>query len=384
MGQDYVGILLNSSMYRGIPQRKTGQESLTNYEDAARKFGLTPCFFRLGDIDLNQNMSIAYLFNGREYVKTIIPIPSVIHNRALYPEASAHRKIGRLVSKGTTVFNVNNRYSKDFIHDLLWGEPSLRPYLPHSLSASRSALRMMMQQHDDLIMKPIRGSVGQGIMRLQRVKEDWKLTYSPKSTRKSWSTIRLVRGELPPWVRRLLLRVPYLIQERIPLAEYNHRSVDLRVTVQRGISGRWSITGMFAKAAPPGSFISNIAKGGTAYPASIILSEALPGLYIPSIISNVEWLALACARLLSERLPLMADLGLDIGLTHQGHPYFIECNGRDQRYGFLKAEMIEAWRDSYRQPMAFARYVLDTSSIPAVPGYWSNGQTKTAVSKGDK
>lgn len=372
MGQDYVGILLNSSMYRGIPQRKTGQESLTNYEDAARKFGLTPCYFRLGDIDLKQNTSVAYLSSGWEYVKTMIPTPSVIHNRALYPEASAHRKIRRLISKGTTVFNVNNRYSKDYIHNLLWAEPSLRPYLPHSLPASRSTLRMMMQQHDDLIMKPIRGSVGKGIMRLQRVQNDWKLTYLPISSRRSWSTLRLIRGELPPWVRRLWLRVPYLIQERIPLAEYNHRSVDLRVTVQRGISGGWSITGMFAKAAPPGSFISNIAKGGTASPASIVLSEALPHMHIPSVISKIEWLALACAQLLSDRLPLMADLGLDIGLTHQGHPYFIECNGRDQRYGFLKAEMIETWKDSYRQPMAFARYVLNTSSNPLLPGHWAS------------
>lgn len=367
MGQDYVGILLNSSMYRGIPQRKTGQESLTNYEDTAQKFELTPCFFRLGDIDLERGTSVAYLSNGRDYVKTMIPTPSVIHNRALYSEASAHRKIRKLVSKGITVFNVNNRYSKDYIHNLLWADPSLRPYLPHSLPASRATLRMMMQQHHDLIMKPIRGSVGQGIMRLQRVKNDWKLTFSPVSSRRSWSTIRLIRRELPLWVLRLWHRVPYLIQERIPLAEYNHRSFDLRVTVQRGINGVWSITGMFAKAAPPGSFISNIAKGGMAYPVSVVLSEAIPGIYIPSVITNVKLLALACAQLLSDRLPLMADLGLDIGLTHQGHPYFIECNGRDQRYGFLRAEMMEEWKDSYRQPMAFARYLLNTSSNLVVP-----------------
>ncbi|MNO93005.1 Endospore coat-associated protein YheD [compost metagenome] len=364
MGQDYVGILLNSSMYRGIPQRKTGQESLTNHEEAARKYGFTPCFFRLADINPEQGSSIAYISNGREYVKAVIPTPTVIHNRALYPDSSSHRKIRKLTLNGTKVFNINNRYSKDFIHDILWGEPSLRPYLPYSVYASTAAMRMMMQRYDDLIVKPVRGSVGQGIMRLQRLNDAWKLTYAPASSKKSWSSIKLRRGELPPWVRRLWLRVPYLIQERIPLAEYHDRSVDLRVTVQRGINGTWSITGLFAKAATQGSFISNIARGGEALPAPMVLAKALPGLYIPAVISRVELLALTCAQLLSSRLPLMADLGLDIGLTDNGHPYFIECNGRDQRYGFRKANMIDVWLETYRQPMAFARYLLNTPSSP--------------------
>lgn len=364
MGQDYVGILLNSSMYRGIPQRKTGQESITNHEEAARKYGFIPCFFRLADINPEQGNSIAYLSNGRDYIRAIIPTPAVIHNRALYPDSSAHRKIRKLTMNGIKVFNINNRYSKDFIHDILWGEPSLRPYLPYSVAASTPALRMMMQRYDDLILKPIRGSVGQGIMRLQRINSSWKLTYSPVSSRKSWSSIRLKRGELPTWVRRLLLRVPYFIQERIPLAEYQNRSVDLRVTVQRGINGMWSVTGLFAKAATKGSFISNIAKGGEALPAPMVLASALPGLYLPAIISRVELLALTCAQLLSSHLPLMADVGLDIGLTSNGHPYFIECNGRDQRYGFRKANMIEIWQETYRQPMAFARYLLNSPPSP--------------------
>ncbi|MNC23590.1 hypothetical protein D3C75_716200 [compost metagenome] len=121
---------------------------------------------------------------------------------------------------------------------------------------------------------------------------------------------------------------------------------------------------MFAKAATQGSFISNIAKGGEALPAPMVLTSALPGLYIPAVISRVELLALTCAQLLSSRLPLMADIGLDIGLTNNGHPYFIECNGRDQRYGFRKANMIEIWQETYRQPMAFARYLLNTPSSP--------------------
>ncbi|GJM83852.1 hypothetical protein HMSSN139_63480 [Paenibacillus sp. HMSSN-139] len=48
MSQDTVGILLNSSMYRGIPTRRTGQEWIAGYEETAREFGLTPYFCASG------------------------------------------------------------------------------------------------------------------------------------------------------------------------------------------------------------------------------------------------------------------------------------------------------------------------------------------------
>ncbi|MGG6311742.1 YheC/YheD family protein [Paenibacillus macerans] len=363
MRQEYVGILLNSSMYRGIPTRKTGQESISGYEETAREYGLVPCFLRLGDIDPAEGTCVGYVYNGVDYIEAEVPLPQVIHNRALYPEPAAHRKIHTLISEGITIYNVNNRYGKDVIHRLLWNAPHLRHYLPAAMPAKPAALRSMMSRYPDLILKPVRGSVGQGVMRLRYAKSSgWELTYASPFGKSEWHTLKLRRGELPLWTRRRLLRTPYLVQERIPLAECEDRPLDLRVTVQRGISGEWSVTGRFAKLAPAGSFVCNIAKGGAALPAEELLAKALPAHKVPGVLAHVEALALGVCRHLGSRLPLLADLGLDIGLTAGGMPYFIECNGRDQRYGFRKAEMTSTWKDTYRQPMAYARYLIDHPS----------------------
>jgi len=143
------------------------------------------------------------------------------------------------------------------------------------------------------------------------------------------------------------------------LLEYNNRPLDLRVTVQKGINGTWNVTGLFAKVAPSNSFISNIAKGGTVYPAPVLLGNLLPAPIVAGVLAHVKSLSLSIASELSANLPQLADLGLDIGLTDNGRPYFIECNGRDQRYGFRKAEMTNIWKDTYRTPMAYARYLLN-------------------------
>jgi len=364
MGQDHVGILLNSSMFRGIPARRTGRESINNYEEAAKEFDLIPCFLRLGDIDLKQGKCIAYMYNDWEYTKTVISIPKVIHNRAIYSNRDVHRNVLQLISQGTSVFNANNRYSKDFIHKLLWDNQYLRSYLPFSVLATSSGLQQMMRQYSDLILKPARGSVGQGIIRLRKGSKSWEMNYYSMQ-KKDWVNSCLPKGDLPLWFRKLLARKPYLVQERIPLLEYNGRPLDLRVTVQKGINGTWNVTGLFAKVAPSGSFISNIAKGGTAYPAPLLLSSLLPTTNVTGVLARVKSLSLSIASELAANLPLLADLGLDIGLTDHGRPYFIECNGRDQRYGFRKAEMSNIWKDTYRTPMAHARYLLNQQKLTA-------------------
>jgi len=358
MGPDQVGILLNSSMFRGIPTRRTGQESINNYEEVAKEFNLIPCFLRLGDIDLKQGKCIAYMYNGREYIKAIIPIPKVIHNRALYSEPAAHRNVLQVISQGTSVFNANNRYRKDLIHKLLWDSKYLRNYLPVSVPATYSGLQQMMEQYSDLILKPVRGSVGHGIIRLRKASKGWEIIHY-SARKQSWIKARFYPGDLPQWLGKLLTRTPYFLQERIPLLEYNHSPLDLRVTVQKGINGTWNVTGLFAKVAPSDSFISNIAKGGTAYPAPSLLSTLLPAPFVADVLTHVKSLSLSIASELSANLPMLADLGLDIGLTDNGRPYFIECNGRDQRYGFRKAEMTNIWKDTYRTPMAHARYLLN-------------------------
>lgn len=360
MSQTYVGILLNAGMYRGIPTCRTGQESLSLYEETAREYGLTPCYLRLSDMDLSSEGCMAYVYNGIDYSKQELPLPQVIHNRALYPRGEAAHKIRKLTAMGITVFNVNNRYGKDTIHRLLWSASHLRHYLPAAMPLTSNTLSVMMSRYQDLILKPIRGSVGHGIMRLQyRADSGWSLIYPSPTGPRDWITARLRRGELPGWAKKRLGRVPYLVQERIPLVEYEGRPVDLRVTVQRGICGDFRVTGRFAKISPKGGFVCNIAKGGEALPAEEVLARALPAPLVLAALSHVEALALAICRYLSDRLPLLADVGLDIGLTPEGRPYFIECNGRDQRYGFRKAGMESIWKDTYRQPMAFARYLLD-------------------------
>ncbi|GJM76829.1 hypothetical protein HMSSN036_90450 [Paenibacillus macerans] len=119
---------------------------------------------------------------------------------------------------------------------------------------------------------------------------------------------------MPLWTRRLLQQTPYLVQERIPLAEYDSRPIDLRVTVQRGGLGEWAVTGLFAKVARKGSFLCNIAKGGEVIPAAELLVHVLSPHSVSAALAHVEALALAISRYLGKQLPLLRS-----GSRHRPH-----------------------------------------------------------------
>jgi hypothetical protein len=356
-------------MFAGIPSRRTGFESLVRYEKAGEQHGLSPCFFRLCDIRADSDYVRAYIKQGPRYVRAKIPMPQVIHNRGLWFHRGARRKLLNLSSRGHTIFNQWNRYGKLRIHELLMLDPGIRPHLPHTVEGTPARLLDMMQLYGSLIVKPNSGSVGRGIMKLQSTTAGWELDYAPQAKRRARKKIAFrsstnegtgVGAGLPKVLIRRMAAQPLIIQQRLPLATLQGRPFDLRVSVQKNHTGEWQVTGINVKLAPKQAFLTNVAQGATVYTLPELLAH-FPHLNLQQVYSDVCGLSLRIARQLDSKLPGMADLGLDIGLTEHGFPMFIECNGRDQRYTFREAGMTEEWQATFSNPIGYAKHLLDFS-----------------------
>ncbi|MGG1652759.1 YheC/YheD family protein [Paenibacillus sp. NRS-1780] len=357
----HVGVMLNPATYRGIPAMRTGYESLANYVDAGLSHELIPCFLRLEKIHIPTGTCRAFVKYGNGYQQMTLPLPRVIHNRTLYRQNENAREINRLVQNGIYIFNEQNRFRKDHIHAILQEDPLLHPHLPRTLQGSLASIRTLMEQTGDVIIKPSSGSIGRGIMRLRHSRGNWTLQCAHPAVPDRWTTLRMHAGELPSFLHKRLLHSPHIVQETLPLALYNNRPFDIRVTVQRGYGGIWSVTGMFAKIAPSHTFVSNVAQGGSARFLPEVLSQVQTAqpMNAARLMNELERLALQIVHRLAQKLPRLADVGLDLGITQEGKIVFIECNGRDQRYGFSQAGMNNVWKETYTQPMAYARWLLE-------------------------
>ncbi|KOP64539.1 hypothetical protein AMS62_04205 [Bacillus sp. FJAT-18019] len=365
MHLEFVGILINNNTYRRISSGKIGTESLTNYEEAAAVYGLVPCFFTIHHISLSTGKVAGFIPAPAGFSRVHIPIPRAVHMRAIYHKRQEQELIDQLINRGVFVYNGRTRYGKNVIHHMLEQDRGVSRSLPHTVKATPVSIRSMLSQHGDLVLKPCSGSIGVGIMRLKGTSLHSQFTYSRSSPSASgWRTVTLPPGKLHPLIYQRIRQAPFLVQQRIPLAEYDGRPFDIRVTVQRGGNGRWEVAGMFAKTSAPRMFVSNIAQGGSAYRVPDILSRCMPDIPAELTIERIAEFSVYIARILSLSIPYAADFGMDIGITEDGKLYFIECNGCDQRYGFMEAGMAEVWKRTYHNPMAFARYLYDHGVWP--------------------
>jgi hypothetical protein len=358
MNVPYVGVLLNKTMFKGIPTGKTQTEMLAFYEEGAKKYGVKPCYFCLEDVSPKRDRVKAYVKTAQSYRLIEIPLPRIIHNRALYFSRSAMNKINQLAERGLIIFNRWNRYGKLYIHSLLAEDPAFADHLPETVSGSLDNLHYMMGKHRTLFLKPDSGSIGSGIMRIEKKKNKWVLPYREiVNNKRVWIRKEFQQG-IPARIQQAFKKRTYLIQEALPLAEYKGSPFDFRVSVQRNYSGQWKITGIVGKAAKAGHYLSNVGQGGKVYTLEQLLQE-YPNLTEWEVVDSITQLSLAIVDRLSMTLPELADVGLDIGISKEGFPFFIECNGRDQRYSFRNGTLIKEWKNTYANPMGYARYLME-------------------------
>lgn len=332
----------------------TGKERLDLYLKAAQNRGLRVCFFRIEDVDLRSKTVRATVRtpNGR-WRKVKTRLPQVIHNRAVHRVGTAERHLKALSDSGIVIFNRWNNYGKLSIHRHIYSNPTLRRYLPETHRFTRSNLERFLT-HNSFFVKPDRGSVGRGVIKVDRLVADQWIVTSQVKDRTSINRVRTDR--LYKFLKKYTGRRRYLLQEAIRLITYNGSPLDIRVAVQTDGSGEWQITGMAAKAARRGGYLTNVFQGGTV----IRLDDLFKGSTHRVITKMLSDAALAIAQHLSKRLPHLADVGFDFGISRDGRLYFIEMNFRDQRYSLMLAQMPYAYFKTYDNPIAYGQHLLTT------------------------
>ncbi|MFP7299292.1 YheC/YheD family protein [Neobacillus niacini] len=353
MNAPTLGILVDGLIYSGIKANVSYFEQISFYEEACMQFGLHPCFFRLKDISLENNQMNALVRGnkGKYEVKTI-NIPKVIHNRGLFFKSESRLKLKKLQESGVIIFNDWNRYGKWDVHTILLRNKELQPHLPETKRASSGNFIQMMEKHKELIIKPNSGSLGGGVVMVEKKdRELWEVCYNQKR--------EVFAAEWPEIIRKKVLNKHYIIQERIPLAEFHGSPFDLRVSVQKNGAGEWQVTGMVGKVAKIGNYVTNVAKGGTCRSLAELVNE-FSDWDLKDVSQSIENFSIKAVTELNKYYPNLADVGLDIGLTPEGFPMFIECNGRDLRITFGKANMHDVWKATYITPISYARYLFDS------------------------
>lgn len=207
-------------------------------------------------------------------------------------------------------------------YKLLSAHKSLESILPAMRLYSKQALSEMLAKYKTVFVKPDNSFGGKDVMSLTETKRGLLLQRGRQKNR---------LGDVAAfdrYLRSIRGGRQFLIQQGIALRPWKGRKVDIRTVVQKNEKGLWEMTGSFARAALPGSVLTNIKAGGKILPVRTYLRDTGMGL-------NERAALLRELQLLSEDVAKAFGsnysnrrYGLDIGLDERNNFWLLEVNTR--------------------------------------------------------
>ena len=262
-----------------------------------------------------------------------LPVPDVvynrIHSRKLENSESFHR-FSTLLKEASIPFFNGSFLSKWDTHELLITEDSLNPYLPETiLLQSEEEFVAFLQTHTEVFVKPVFGSQGRNISKLSHVSEGWVLEHSSnkQDTHLIETEERLYRILMKNTKKR-----SFIVQRGIPLLDIDGHKTDFRVLLNKNKKLEWTITSIVARLGNAGHIVSNLAQGGEMKKASAFLSTVFERKEAIRIYKSLSSLALNVAKTVeSKRDDLFGELGIDLALDSDNHPWIIEVNSKPSK-----------------------------------------------------
>lgn len=352
-------------------------------ETSARPFGEQTGFFRKLNLAAKNLNSLCFTFcpsdidwenrvirgaipplpdSDQVWQTQILPFPDAVYDRGLFPRgekrraASDSRKILRNYP-GLKFFNPAF-FGKWKTHKLLSKHEILLDHLPETmLFRSGREVFDLLERHGTVYLKPSGGSSGRGIIRITANDDRYNVNFRIAGQVKSVKFSDLV--QLKNYILNIVGETRYIVQQGLNLVTLHGSPLDIRVLMQKNLHGVWHRTGMAARVAGKGNYISNIHAGGRAAKISSILplifSDLDKAQRIQNDISRLS--SLIAAWVTSEGNPLFGEIAVDLGVDDTGKVWIIELNAIPGRTVFRRIGAMKIASHAISRPMEYAYYL---------------------------
>ncbi|WP_309121495.1 YheC/YheD family protein [Paenibacillus sp.] len=361
-----VGPVIGVIMSRASPQdtnRPFGDTTTFCRElvAAAKKEGCFVYFFTPSDIGTSHGTISGWTYD-KGWKRGTFPMPDVLHNRLTSRKYENLESVQQLFHEaktrhGTQVFN-EKYLDKTEVFAALKQEASVQKHLPESHAfTGYDVLKAMAAKHRILFLKPIRGSLGKGIIRVTRTETGvYACQYSEANgtRRVNYPSLAKVYAAVSPRLKRQRFQ----IQQGLQLASVGGRPIDFRALTQKGATGQWGVTSIVGRIAGPNHFVSNLAKGGTiASMKDALQSSDLPVGRRGAAMASLRKAAVDIAKAVDKTIDAhFGELGVDLAVDKSGRVWLLEVNSKPSKND--NTQLTEGKiRPSVKTLVQYARYL---------------------------
>jgi glutathione synthase/RimK-type ligase-like ATP-grasp enzyme len=357
-----IGVIMSRS-YPDQPDRPFGNTTAFCRElvDAAKLQGAFVYFFPPEGIGTSHSTIQGWTYAGG-WKQGTFPVPDVLHNRLTSRKLENLTQVQKLFKDsksrhGTQVFN-EKYLDKTEVFAALKGESALQRYLPESHAfTGYDTLKSMDAKYRTLFLKPVRGSLGKGIIRVTKTETgSYACHYSETN-----GTRRMIYPSLAKVYAAVSQRMKtqkFQIQQGLQIATVEGRPVDYRALVQKGLSGEWGITSIVGRIAGANHFVSNLAKGGTIAPAKTAISRSnIPASRRGKALIVLRKASLYIAKGIESTIDAhFGELGVDLALDKGGRVWLLEVNSKPSKND--NTQLTEGkMRPSVKMIVLYARHL---------------------------
>jgi glutathione synthase/RimK-type ligase-like ATP-grasp enzyme len=324
-------------------------DNLKSYVYGYEEIGGVVLVFSTEGINQTSHTIRGFVFN---------PVTDSFEEGTYYYPASIFKRIGMVKELrdhfhtllGDVVFN-NYIFNKWEAHQWLNGFDSIKGHLPHTiLYESPKGIREFLNEYDTAYVKPIYGSQGVGIIKVEK-KGNWFFAYYSQEGEEKEVCFKSTM-ELNAFLKNNLNSGKFIVQKTLKLISTDERTIDFRALIIKDPYGVWQDIGMIARHGVKGSITSNVSTGGSAELAEITLKNMLKLSDEESskFRKKMSSIAVNAAKGLEESGISCGNLGIDIGVDINGDIWIIEINNRDpnhtialdakDRQMFLRARLL--------------------------------------------
>lgn len=357
-----LGILTNGIHKQAMNDQRFGDMTrfYTECHLAAESQGVRMFIFAPGDLLLQAKEVNGWMNVNGHWKRTVCPLPDVIYNRITSRRIETQESLQqslRQLKKRQHVKMFNEQFlDKWQVHRALSRDAGVRFILPETKTYEKSTqLKEMLRCYPIVYIKPVNGSLGQGVIRLTLRGTRCHMQYTTLN-----GTMTKLNVSLQEISRQMVRRIrynPYLIQQGLPLITSLGRNIDFRALVQKNGRGKWSVTSIVGRIAGDTNIVSNLARGGTVATVPHILKQVDPGQPKPTL-KQLRQYALAVAHAFERQVKgHFAELGIDLAVDRQGKVWLLEINSKPSKTDDAVANPTLAIRPSVHKTMHYTRFI---------------------------
>lgn len=325
------------------------------------KMGIDIFVFTPADIHWSQKRMHAHYYDLQtlKWKRQWRSIPSLIFDRCRYQPNKRFKQLRKFRARFPQLTYLNRPLANKWnIHQILNKNPQFRPHLPRTRKyrGYSDALHMLATKRT-IYLKPVNGTGGRGILRIQKRGKLFHIQ-GRDQRRRIVPAHSVSKANLSAKLKAWNINKPLLIQQGIDLKLNNGRVHDYRLLMQKNRNGVWEVTGCAGRIGAKHSITSNLHGGGKAVSMKNLLKQWFSDESTRQSIQNkVYQFGHNVVHEIENKFGRLCELALDIAIDRSGHIWLIEINPKPSREVFSKIGEPDTYKKAIKRPLEYALWL---------------------------